>query len=153
MNLSDPWQIALAAGLAAILPVLVALLGLALPLIRKWLQASLKAKDAQTLKDVVHGAFIIVSTIAKQTTTTLDDSLAKLLEIADAEFQLITGRPMSELERARAEVVAVTMHADPAMAGDLGRGDLSVHAARLVAISTPAKPTKKPGYAPKSAGP
>ena len=117
------WLLAALATAAIAAPTTVAVVTLALPFARQWLNAHLTKQEMDILKAAVKGAYLVVSKFAPTTATTLDDQLALLLLHTDEEFQAATGKPMTTSQKIHAAKIGMTMHADPKYPDLKGKAD------------------------------
>lgn len=113
-----PAVLAALAALAAILPALLLALGVVLPILRPWLRQNVSAVKREELRRMAKGAFYVVADIAKRTPNTLDDSLAEILRLVEREL----GATLDDAQRRQVAAIAIALHADPKVDGNLGSG-------------------------------
>lgn len=93
------------AGILATLGVLIVLAPFALPV---WLK-HVDEKNRIRLRDATAGIFNVLSVIAPNTPTTIDDQMLKLVELVQKEV----GKTLSEKEKLYVKNVGLSLQADP----------------------------------------
>ena len=129
-----PFILIAIAAVAAAIPIAIGLTKVLAPVAREYINSNIDERTARQLRDAVHNAFQVVAAISRLTTTTLDDGLAQILQIADQEFQAVRGRPMTPKEKKQAAHLVLALHADPAVPSTIGspsKGELIASAAVL----------------------
>lgn len=109
----SPLLIALLAGATAAIPVIIALVGLLLPLGRKWVDEHVASKDVEALRAATKGAYLLVSSVSSKTSNTIDDALADILKLVADEFQKARGKDATPAQLEHAARIALSMHTDP----------------------------------------
>lgn len=122
-------------------PVAIGLLAALVPLLRAFRSRDRETADREKLAAATKAAYLIVAAVAPKTSNKFDDNLAAVLHLADKEFSVSRGRPMSDREQIEATARAVTMSADPAIPGSLG--ELDAEAIARLAPLFPVAPQAK----------
>jgi hypothetical protein len=116
-----PMLMAALAGLAAGIPVAIAVARVFGPLLRGVLTAYVSEQNRRALHGAAKGAYFVVAEIAAKTPgRDIADSIAELLLIVSHEIEATLGRPPTPAELERAAHIATSMHADPSIPGTLG---------------------------------
>lgn len=115
----NPMLLAALAALAAAIPTIIFALGVLLPILRPWVKEHVSAMNRERLFRATKGAYVIVAEIARQTAgTTLDDGLAEVLRLVSNEL----GATLTDDQKRLVTHFALSMHADPTVAGNIGTG-------------------------------